>query len=1027
MSETNINGGNPNGIDDADATADPAAAINDVNAQMLDMPMTRIGDLSNPTLVTYVAEGGGGEIGELQQDDVRAESSEATAAPENDDVAFMELLSDEPALFQSDVLEFFADKAQVEEERRAAANRGNSDLAAKITERQDDVEHKILGPQEAVRITQEGRARVATELAKTVDELSEQYKKISELLGDRESPVVYIGATEAPSERRESPGTFSSFLKALPGARDKLDIIERQIKEGTVNHAQLAMIDDLSGMAKIYDSAMQGTQWRGDMVAVQAEQGQSRLRANVYQLGGRQNAIANEANGRMEQPSEERLPETIHAVVESGITSIDQHLRGCIGRCETEQAIMSDTRGVLSTIEDDAVRLLQNANSLRDDSRAFRSPEDLGRHIADLRNGIQTEINESRERGETRTGNIQVALDELYKLFNRMEADAKNFDADEKTLKQGVASIRTSITNLRGRALFNPEQHQIRMVPTESQDTEGPMPLEPSTDDTHENTGDQLRGLQPEIAGVITLEEYAQLTKHETVERYDELKPEVRAVIDRLGSADAEDLKVAIVPLTDKEGNETGDAKYVDLRVGDLGTTLRNYEALHLEDPAMALQRIRAIEAAKRQIMHDTAAMPTVKAGPEAVLVESAPEPATEPESDPALAEATDAVIPAEPPGEPTESTTSNAESITYALTGSVKPAQGPQTPTAETPEASDIVGSSVETNEAPDGRERAMQELRDTWGLSPDATPEQALLLLKSTAEKLRDFIAYTGYNGDLAHSVDELQAALAPSLQGQKPEIQDNQLEDVSQKLSTAARHLHEATANKHEIVLPPQARNQLDDPAGLMDQIVGRVDSMRYARSVGDFIGDAENATRILAVKPVEQVFGTAVYWHGEVERLQGEIGGMAVIERNTEETEQFANERIAEIVERLRAEGVSEASAKALERYIDNAIDDHAVDFDYPDRVRRNKAKTRDAASAYTSNDPGSRLIAAEMAADIATRRFDMNKIADPITLGVGDVVVEGQHRAAALMTLYGKDWINQGRKLGFKIDKTTVGL
>jgi hypothetical protein len=142
--------------------------------------------------------------------------------------------------------------------------------------------------------------------------------------------------------------------------------------------------------------------------------------------------------------------------------------------------------------------------------------------------------------------------------------------------------------------------------------------------------------------------------------------------------------------------------------------------------------------------------------------------------------------------------------------------------------------------------------------------------------------------------------------------------------------------------------------------------------------------------------------------------------ATHEQNKPVAEQFANDYIAELAGKLRAKGVRDeevsAAVAGVRRYIDDAI---AQGTTYPDRIVRNREAPRKGGDQQGQKGE-SRQIVAEMAVDLLRGGFDVANTPQDIVINHEGAAVEGQHRAAALMTLYGKDWLQKAKTVGFRV-------
>jgi hypothetical protein len=148
------------------------------------------------------------------------------------------------------------------------------------------------------------------------------------------------------------------------------------------------------------------------------------------------------------------------------------------------------------------------------------------------------------------------------------------------------------------------------------------------------------------------------------------------------------------------------------------------------------------------------------------------------------------------------------------------------------------------------------------------------------------------------------------------------------------------------------------------------------------------------------------------------------GAAMEDQVDGDQEQFRDDRIRELAVKLREGGAGEedvAHAVALmEIYLNQAIEDKASPVHFPSRIVANDSTPR-RSGAQVGENGLSRTIVAEMAVDMLRGGFDVEQAnKNPIELDFTGNVILGQHRAAALMTLYGKNWIEEAQKVGHVI-------
>jgi hypothetical protein len=327
---------------------------------------------------------------------------------------------------------------------------------------------------------------------------------------------------------------------------------------------------------------------------------------------------------------------------------------------------------------------------------------------------------------------------------------------------------------------------------------------------------------------------------------------------------------------------------------------------------------------------------------------------------------------------------------------------------------------------EEPAGQARAMQELRDTWGLPEGVTAEQASQRLAATAEELGRIVARSSHDSDLAQRVQSVRQGLLQSINENAMRVNVEQLQTMSHELQNLQANILTVTSDPNQL-LPVSGRQRLEEAIGAMPALLGATDAVAPPWQPGFIdMGAAEQTYSILTQhSPIEQGLIVAGSLLTEVERMQAALSSGTEAESSAE-VEQFVDERIAELADKLRKEGVSddeiETATVQMERYVNDAIADKSSGLTYPSRVVANDQTMRKG-GARIGQKGDSRRITAEMAVAMLQGDFDVANTPDQITVAADGTVVDGQHRAAALMTLYGKNWIIAGQKAGHKIKKS----
>lgn len=346
----------------------------------------------------------------------------------------------------------------------------------------------------------------------------------------------------------------------------------------------------------------------------------------------------------------------------------------------------------------------------------------------------------------------------------------------------------------------------------------------------------------------------------------------------------------------------------------------------------------------------------------------------------------------------------------------------------AETVEAqASVTASPIEetkseaSNEAQEvtAQDLAMRELFEKWGLPEATTPMEAAQRLNTTLESvnpLKDFL-----HGTTVEPVDVLKRKLLTGMSNGGVYFNQSDLGEAHRILGlikTQAGQLLEVDG-----VLPPESRSELNYLLEGVGHTQSVVENMGKSMDIGavqtgyqeftqDYLGRLTHAVNVL---------------HKQIEEKQVALPkvGSGMDSKERAKVEEFASEGVKELAAKLRKEGLTpediEEAVNSMERYLNDALANEDVKAMYPDLVVANGRKQRKGGEKKGQED-ASRRVVAEMAVDMLRGKFDLEMAPYPIVLNKYGRVEESQHRAAALMTLYGKNWVKVAEAAGHKIER-----
>ncbi|HWT55973.1 MAG TPA: hypothetical protein VN031_02995 [Candidatus Microsaccharimonas sp.] len=318
-----------------------------------------------------------------------------------------------------------------------------------------------------------------------------------------------------------------------------------------------------------------------------------------------------------------------------------------------------------------------------------------------------------------------------------------------------------------------------------------------------------------------------------------------------------------------------------------------------------------------------------------------------------------------------------------------------------------------------------AMQELQDSWGLAEEATPAEAIQKLDATNESLDKLMSLLSEDGNLKPALARMRQDIQNTFDTHMVHLNRNRLNDTLNDLDAVRTEM--MLLNDYHVFMPHYAKQSYDQSVYELTNI-GNV--MSHLMPSEGFVDSdvAYDTMNLLHGNSFQTIEETTLRLKREIEEKRIDLMGYtaATAEKGAEYDEKFADDRIKELAQSLRREGVSEEdltkAATAMERYLDDAIDSAPANgLKFSQRVLDNTEKLRSDGDKGGKKAP-SRRVTAEIAVDILRGAFNIDKSnrTDDIVIDKNGQVETGHHRTAALMTLYGKNWLKVAEAQGFKI-------
>ncbi|MGB4759218.1 MAG: hypothetical protein WBP26_04105 [Candidatus Saccharimonadales bacterium] len=320
-----------------------------------------------------------------------------------------------------------------------------------------------------------------------------------------------------------------------------------------------------------------------------------------------------------------------------------------------------------------------------------------------------------------------------------------------------------------------------------------------------------------------------------------------------------------------------------------------------------------------------------------------------------------------------------------------------------------------------------ALGELKESWGLPEDATAEQAAAKLEETAQHIDRVLSALAHNGQLANDLGDLRDMLRETLKSGRPQFGTSFVSGIMAVIKRFEQDSVQPIAERRAVLLPNQTRYALNNAGYQITKLVGALDQLLPQQGMVD-------------VEVAQQVYGAlqqdsmTAFAQGlmrakqTVEEKYRELVGHGIVSGQEQEAaEQFADQFIADYAAKIREGNLTQEQldgyAISLERALDNAIENNKNNqsgLPFGQRVIDNNSKKREG-GAKMGQISSSRTVTAELMVDMLRGAYDFDRgNSSPITVDAAGKIEIGQHRAAALMTLYGKRWREEATKAGHRI-------
>lgn len=325
---------------------------------------------------------------------------------------------------------------------------------------------------------------------------------------------------------------------------------------------------------------------------------------------------------------------------------------------------------------------------------------------------------------------------------------------------------------------------------------------------------------------------------------------------------------------------------------------------------------------------------------------------------------------------------------------------------------------------------EKAMTELRETWGLNPEISEQDAVRMLEDEAAKIETVVSWLR---DFEPSKLLVMKDLLNVLNIRDARLNSRNLRSVEDFINDRKRSSLMELRDTKKTIFSKDIRTKLDSAIRNIDHIRYKLEDVKTARNYNQL---AESAYPLKAslnsLGGVDHDMNLAITRIDEMlTRIRGY--GYEGIERNKKDKTEFRNEQVKKWSKELAGDVTPERMEEIIAE-MENGIRIESAMVDDPkspsrwfgNRVMDNTEKQERVPQVIDGKEvaikKGAQRLTAEMMAKILSGKFDIKLSNDKVIEITNDRITGGQGRAAALAMIYGENWQKKAKELGLEIVK-----
>lgn len=311
----------------------------------------------------------------------------------------------------------------------------------------------------------------------------------------------------------------------------------------------------------------------------------------------------------------------------------------------------------------------------------------------------------------------------------------------------------------------------------------------------------------------------------------------------------------------------------------------------------------------------------------------------------------------------------------------------------------------------------QAVAELRSEWGVSEEIPISDIVHELDIQTDEIATLRTCVSSFRELQ---SELSLALHMEIGGNSGRLRSESLLEFAGVIDRMTRISKMVETGK---ALAPQNQRKLlqsvhEDLLAARSTARTIADQMSARESVGDMAGMAHR--RISATESIPTRLSMIEQSISDMRtRLAGKVEVHTIIESD------YINETIDAIAAELQDPDITEEKLLINTLKIERLLNESIVkgETPYPDRVVSDSNKSRNAIGHIErGKEVNSRTYVSEIATDMLAGKFVAESNPDLIVIDKNGAVELSQHRASALMLLYGKNWQQFAPKYGIRIER-----